>query len=645
MADSYHGTDNFTAPSEESKALEFDTTQSIEEEEDNDVTQMGKEIVEYKSIPSKSGRRVRRRLSSEMWEVFVKLPRSSDGRERNKCKLCGKVCLCESILATGNMKRHLKMCPKMKIHDVDQLFESASEGGSSSDSDRKDPQVFQELVTAAIIMHDLPLRFFEWSHIRKMIEFVSDDVNLVSKETTEMDVLKVHRREKEGVKTTLEEAYGRVCLTAEWWTAMNTDNYMCVTAHFLDKNWVLQKRMLDFCWMPTPHDVVSLTNKFNTLLWEWGIDKKLCSLTLDNALSDKSFVNNLKRLLNLRKPLVCNGDFLHIHCCAHILDLIVQDGLKDINDVVRKIRESIICVKVSTELRQKFLECIKQVSLDCKKGLRQDIPTIWNSTYLMLENALYYRRACKNCGEKNSFSMEEYTNKKKSDDNNGRLVVDTSMADKSMWLIKCPPSLSRSLRDIGDDPTRPVAKLLLSIDPLSSSNDEFSSPQFTMPMEMIGNESGNAPKCYYSMDVSQDVTPLSVLTESSSQGNIAVEGKINKKFDMRPHQDSMEKNGKLSIERKSRFKTKNSKTFQDALLEANEVFVSFKQKNKKMAKSIKELKKQNVLLDITVMELDEECEHLKKQLKETKNQKEKLESLCRSLRAEKKHNSVEEQQL
>ncbi|KAK3232386.1 hypothetical protein Dsin_004267 [Dipteronia sinensis] len=259
------------------------------------------------------------------------------------------------------------------------------------------------------------------------------------------------------------------------------------------------------------------------------------------------------------------------------------------------------------------------------------------------------RFKCKNCGKKKSFSMEESTNKKKSDDNSGRLVVDTSMADKSMWLIKCPPSLSRSLCD-GDDPTRPVAKLLLSIDPLSSSNDEFSSPQFTM--EMIGNESGNAPKCYYSMDASQDFPPLSVLSESSSQGNIAVEGKINNKFDMRPHQDSMEKNGKLSIERKNRFKTKNSKTFQDALLEANEVFASFKQENKKMVKSIKELKKQNVLLkrkcvksDITVMELEEECEQLKKQLKETENQKEELESLCQSLQAEKKHNSVEEQQL
>ena len=33
------------------------------------------------------------------------------------------------------------------------------------------------------------------------------------------------------------------------------------------------------------------------------------------------------------------------------------------------------------------------MSLDGKRGLRQDVPTRWNSTFLMIENALYYRRA------------------------------------------------------------------------------------------------------------------------------------------------------------------------------------------------------------------------------------------------------------
>ncbi|KAL0000368.1 hypothetical protein SO802_014149 [Lithocarpus litseifolius] len=33
------------------------------------------------------------------------------------------------------------------------------------------------------------------------------------------------------------------------------------------------------------------------------------------------------------------------------------------------------------------------MSLDGKRGLRQDVPSRWNSTFLMIENALYYRRA------------------------------------------------------------------------------------------------------------------------------------------------------------------------------------------------------------------------------------------------------------
>ncbi|KAK3022266.1 hypothetical protein RJ639_045860 [Escallonia herrerae] len=87
--------------------------------------------------------------------------------------------------------------------------------------------------------------------------------------------------------------------------------------------------------------------------------------------------------------------------------------------------------------------------------------------------------------------------------------------------------------------------------------------------------------------------------------------------------------------------------FQDALLKSNEVFETFKKEIEKMTKSMKELKKENTFLkskseksDITLIELVEEREHLKKQLEKIKNQKEKLESLCRSLQVERKQNSV-----
>lgn len=86
--------------------------------------------------------------------------------------------------------------------------------------------------------------------------------------------------------------------------------------------------------------------------------------------------------------------------------------------------------------------------------------------------------------------------------------------------------------------------------------------------------------------------------------------------------------------------------FQDALLKSNEVFETFKQEIEKMSKLTKDLKKENTFLkskcektDYTLIELVEERERMKKQLEKTKNQKEKLESLCRSLQAERKQGS------
>ncbi|KAI4384417.1 hypothetical protein MLD38_002579 [Melastoma candidum] len=88
--------------------------------------------------------------------------------------------------------------------------------------------------------------------------------------------------------------------------------------------------------------------------------------------------------------------------------------------------------------------------------------------------------------------------------------------------------------------------------------------------------------------------------------------------------------------------------FQDALSKSNEVFETFKQEIEKMAKSMKDLKKENAFLkskcertDLTIIELVEDRERTKKQMEKMKNQKEKLESLCRSLQAKRKQNAVD----
>ncbi|KAF7831631.1 BTB/POZ domain-containing protein [Senna tora] len=102
----------------------------------------------------------------------------------------------------------------------------------------------------------------------------------------------------------------------------------------------------------------------------------------------------LKRQLCLNEDLLCDGDYFHIRCSAHILNLIVQEGLKVASDALHKIRESVKYVKASDGRMQKFDDCVRESGgVETGLGVRLDVTTRWNSTYLMLESALHYQKA------------------------------------------------------------------------------------------------------------------------------------------------------------------------------------------------------------------------------------------------------------
>ncbi|WVY90741.1 hypothetical protein V8G54_036257 [Vigna mungo] len=82
-----------------------------------------------------------------------------------------------------------------------------------------------------------------------------------------------------------------------------------------------------------------------------------------------------------------------MRCCAHILSLIVKDGLKEIKDSISKIRSAVKYVKSSPARFARFKACVEQEGISYKGIVCLDIETRWNSTYLMLEASLKYKDA------------------------------------------------------------------------------------------------------------------------------------------------------------------------------------------------------------------------------------------------------------
>ena len=83
--------------------------------------------------------------------------------------------------------------------------------------------------------------------------------------------------------------------------------------------------------------------------------------------------------------LVRDGSLLHICCCAHILNLIVKDGMEVMKEGVERIRDSVTYWTTTPKRKENFDETTKQLRIPYIKNLALDYRTRWNSTYKMFE--------------------------------------------------------------------------------------------------------------------------------------------------------------------------------------------------------------------------------------------------------------------
>ncbi|KAL9995206.1 putative transcription factor/ chromatin remodeling BED-type(Zn) family [Helianthus debilis subsp. tardiflorus] len=354
--------------------------------------QTGSQNVESSSQNPKKKRK-KRKLTSKVWQSFTILEQEPNQPLYCKCNKCGKKYLADSTNGTGNLSRHLLKCTKSTTKEIGQYMVDVDDGVLDMRTSNFNQERFRELLIYALARHDLPFSFVEYEGIRNIFKYLEPSVSFISRNTAKSDIRKLYQREKSRLRGELIKSPGRICLTSDCWTSIVTDGYLSLTAHYIDSNWVLQKRILNFAYMPPPHTGIALAEKISGLVKSWGIEKKLFSITLDNAYSNDVCVNVLRNQFRLMNFLVLDGKLFHLRCCCHVLNLIVKDGLKQIDVAVDKVREYVKYVKGSEARKDKFSECCSQTNLDCKKALTQDVPTRWNFTYKMLSCALYYRLA------------------------------------------------------------------------------------------------------------------------------------------------------------------------------------------------------------------------------------------------------------
>ncbi|XP_022031144.1 zinc finger BED domain-containing protein RICESLEEPER 2-like [Helianthus annuus] len=174
---------------------------------------------------------------------------------------------------------------------------------------------------------------------------------------------------------------------------------MVVTCHFVDSDFQLHKYILNFVDVPPPYTGVHIYDCLFKCLKEWNIEKKVASLTVDNVRTNDVVAKKFMENLNIQNKLAIDGQLFHVRCCAHILNLLVQDDLLEIKDIIHNVRESVKHVSASPGRLHQFSELSKQLLMP-KKHLILDVSTRWNATYAMLSTTLEFKNVFVNYADR-----------------------------------------------------------------------------------------------------------------------------------------------------------------------------------------------------------------------------------------------------
>ncbi|CAK1584862.1 unnamed protein product [Parnassius mnemosyne] len=300
------------------------------------------------------------------------------------------------------MSNHWKLKHKEQLPATTSTSESASEHSSDTlpitssvksqqsieqafitNWDITDPQSkeIHNAIAEMFATDNQPISILENKGFNRLLHLLKPKYKLPGRKyMSEVVIPAIYERVKKLIKDEISKAKAVRLLTSDIWTCLNNMlNFLSFTAHWLDKDFVLQHRTLQMKHFTESHSGYHIRSVLEDLSATGDITSLIHVIMKDNG-------PNILKAIN-ESLFVGKG-------CIHMLQLAIKASLQvaNVNDALTSARSIVTHFNHSSTAQEKLKNIQKELNLAEHQPV-QDVTTRWNSTYYMLERIVEQKRA------------------------------------------------------------------------------------------------------------------------------------------------------------------------------------------------------------------------------------------------------------
>ena len=173
----------------------------------------------------------------------------------------------------------------------------------------------REEIAKMVVVGCLPFSFPSSDVFIRYIQAIYNPMfNGIPRTTCRSDIFRLHSQYCFYLSTLLKNIQCRMSLTSDLGRAVNKNNYLTVTCHWMDSNFVMQKCILAFLYdEDRKHTGQFIVDSIVKIAGYYGIENKILCIVFDNASNNKTAITKIKCTLSPLLP-----EIFHIKCACHI---------------------------------------------------------------------------------------------------------------------------------------------------------------------------------------------------------------------------------------------------------------------------------------------------------------------------------------